>query len=52
VRPLSDNALFQRLPVSHRVCRVYATTNEHDAAVAAALDRLIGPGGRDDLTNM
>jgi hypothetical protein len=52
VRPLADNALFQRLPVSHRVCRVYALSSEHNAALAQALDRLIGPGGGDDLTNM
>lgn len=52
VRPLEDNALFQRLPVSHRVCRIYALSNDHNAELARALDELIGPGGGDDLTNM
>jgi HD superfamily phosphohydrolase len=52
VRPLTDNQLFKRLPVSYRVCRVYSLSSEHDAELAGALDRLIGPGGGDDLTNM
>jgi len=52
VRPLVDNALFQRLPVSHRVCRIYAWSSDHNAELARALDELIGPGGGDDLTNM
>ena len=52
VRPLTTNQLFPQLPVSHRICRVYAEDNRHAAELAAALDRLIGPGGGDDLTNM
>jgi hypothetical protein len=52
VRPLTDNELFKRLPISYRVCRVYALTRDHDAELASALDRLVGPGGSDDLTNM
>jgi hypothetical protein len=52
VRPLVDNALFERLPVSHRVCRIYALSGDHDAELARALDHLIGPGGGDDMTNM
>ncbi|MEZ6111020.1 MAG: HD domain-containing protein [Pirellulaceae bacterium] len=52
VRPLSANQLYKRLPVSHRICRVYARTAEHASALSAALDRLIGGAGADDLTNM
>jgi hypothetical protein len=51
VRPLSANELIDRLPVSHRICRIYAESAEHAAALAAALDELLG-GGDDDLTNM
>jgi uncharacterized protein len=52
VRPLSANQLFDRLPISHRICRVYARSREQAAELAAALDRLLGGAGADDLTNM
>ena len=52
LRPLTDDALFRRLPASHRICRVYATDSTHRNEVAAALDQLLGGGGGDDLTNM
>ncbi len=52
VRPLSANQLFKRLPVSHRICRVYAESDQHAAQIATALDALIGGSGADDLTNM
>lgn len=52
IRPLTANQLFDRLPVSQRICRVYAESREHAAPLAAALDSLIGHGGDDDLTNM
>lgn len=51
-RSLHDSELFRQLPTSYRICRIYAETNEHDAALSAALDALLGPGGEDDLTNM
>lgn len=51
IRPLTANQLFQKLPVSQRICRVYAESLEHAAAIATALDSLIG-GQTDDLTNM
>jgi len=51
-RPLTDDELYRRLPTSHHICRIYARRAEHAAPLATALDRLIGPGGRDDLTNM
>jgi hypothetical protein len=51
VRPLSANELFRRLPISHRLCRVYAHTTDHAPQIAAALDALLG-GAVDDITNM
>ena len=52
VRPLSDNQLFRHLPVSSRICRVYTQDHAADAAIARAIDGLIGSTAPDDLTNM
>lgn len=52
IRALTANQLFQRLPVSQRICRIYAHDRAHAAELAAALDTLIGQPGEDDLTNM
>jgi uncharacterized protein len=52
MRALTDDQLFRQLPVSHRICRIYARTDDHADLLAAALDALVGPGGGDDLTNM
>jgi HD superfamily phosphohydrolase len=52
VRPLRANQLYDRLPVSQRICRIYAHSQQHGPELAAALDSLIGDGGEDDLTNM
>ncbi|HZZ73627.1 MAG TPA: HD domain-containing protein [Pirellulales bacterium] len=52
IRPLTDDQLFRQLPISHRICRIYAEDAAAAAELTAALDRLIGPGGSDDLTNM
>jgi HD superfamily phosphohydrolase len=52
VRPLTDDQLFRHLPLAHRICRVYAESDDHAAEIAAALDRLIGPNAMDDVTNM
>lgn len=51
-RPLTDDQLFRQLPLSHRICRIYAQDESCAGQLAAALDALIGPGGSDDLTNM
>jgi len=51
-RPLIDDQLFRQLPLSHRICRVYAQDEKHHGELAAALDRVIGPGAEDDPTNM
>ncbi len=52
IRPLSAHQLYRRLPVSHRICRIYARRRDHDAELTAALDQLVGGVGEDDLTNM
>ncbi len=52
VRPLSDDQLFGQLPFSHRLCRIYARSDEHTAEISAALDTIAGPGAQDDPTNM
>ncbi|HEY2841534.1 MAG TPA: HD domain-containing protein [Pirellulales bacterium] len=52
ITPLADDDLFRRIPLSYRICRVYAQTHEHDAVLAAALDSLVGPTAVDDRTNM
>jgi uncharacterized protein len=51
-RPLDDDLLYRALPVAHRICRIYAEDQRFATQITAALDRLIGPGGADDLTNM
>jgi hypothetical protein len=52
VRPLIAHQLYERLPVSHRICRVYVQDGRHAGLLASALDALIGGGAADDLTNM
>lgn len=52
VRPLTNNELFERLPVSHRICRVYAPSYEHVKAISEAFHALVGGRGSDDATNM
>jgi uncharacterized protein len=51
VRPLSADEFYRRLPISHRLCRVYAANTEHAPQIAAALDQMLG-GAVDDVTNM
>lgn len=51
VRPLTAHEFYKRLPVSHRLCRIYAPTDAHAPLIAAALDQLLG-GTIDDVTNM
>ncbi|HEY2761814.1 MAG TPA: HD domain-containing protein [Pirellulales bacterium] len=51
-RSLDDDLLYRNLPIAHRICRIYAEDQQHAAEITAGLDRLIGPGGIDDLTNM
>ena len=55
IRRLTDDELYKHLPIIQLVCRVYLPKGappEHAAAVAGALDALLGSAGEDDLTNM
>jgi hypothetical protein len=52
IRSLDDRELFRRIAISFRICRVYALDHRHNAELSAALDRLTGAGGTDDITNM
>jgi hypothetical protein len=51
-RPLADDQLVRQLPLSHRICRIYAESLDHADALTQAMNSLMGPGGSDDLTNM
>ncbi|MGO8746537.1 MAG: HD domain-containing protein [Thermoguttaceae bacterium] len=52
IRNLDDRELFRQLPVSYRVCRIYAEDHAHNVELAAAMDQLVGTGSADDATNM
>lgn len=52
IRPLHAHELYERLPVAHRICRVYCRHLEQRAVIAAAMDRLAGDETLDDPTNM
>ncbi len=52
VRPLESHRLYDRQPVSHRICRVYSTSRELDVVITSALDSLLGGEPVDDLTNI
>jgi hypothetical protein len=52
VCPLVTHALYKRLPVSYRICRVYAESQDHAAPIRQAMDALFGGAAVDDATNM
>jgi len=52
IRSLDARELFRQIPVSFRICRIYAESSEHNAALAAAIDQLLEGSGADDTTNM
>ncbi len=52
IRRLDDRELFRQIPLSYRICRIYAEDNHHNAELAAIMDRLIGTDTADDITNM
>ncbi len=52
IRPLTTHGLYQRLPISHTIARVYAHNTQHEGIFAKILDDLLGAPGEDDLTNM
>lgn len=52
IRRLDDRELFRQIPLSYRICRIYAEDESHNGELAAVMDRLIGADVADDLTNM
>ena len=52
IRSLDDRELFRQIPLSYRICRIYAEDDRHNRTLAAAMDRLIGGGHADETTNM
>jgi HD superfamily phosphohydrolase len=52
IRSLDDQTLFRQLPMSYRICRVYAEDHCHQRELVAAMDRLTGISAPDDVTNM
>lgn len=52
IRNLDERELFRQLPLSYRVCRIYAETSDHSLELARAMDQLIGADVADDVTNM
>lgn len=52
VRPLSTHELYQKLPISHTIARIYAHDYEHQAALTRAMDQVLGTASQDDFTNM
>lgn len=51
-RSLTDSELFRQIPLSYRICRVYAESRRYANALAAAMDALVGTSASDDKTNM
>lgn len=52
VVPLQASALYKRLPVSQRTCRVYTRDPAHAPAIVSAMKALTSSHGVDDPTNM
>ena len=52
IRSLDDRELFRQIPLSYRICRIYAEDDSHNAELAAAMDRLTRDSHTDETTNM
>jgi uncharacterized protein len=52
IRPFTTHGLYQLLPISHTIARVYAHDLTHQSVIANVLDELLGAPAEDDLTNM
>lgn len=52
IRRLDERQLYRQLPMSYRICRVYAENTEHRRELAKALESLVGGSAIDDDTNM
>ncbi len=52
IRSLEDHELFRQIPVSSRICRIYALDHRYNRELARAMDELLGASRADDATNM
>jgi hypothetical protein len=52
VRSLDARELYRQIPLSYRICRVYALNMDHASEIAAAMDSLLSEDLADDVTNM
>jgi hypothetical protein len=52
IRSLDEREMFRQLPLSYRICRIYAEDGRHKAELARAMDELVGADTADDTTNM
>jgi len=52
IRSLDDRELFRQIPVSSRICRIYALDGRHNLELARAMDDLLSGSRADDATNM
>lgn len=52
IRSLDDQSLFRQIPMSYRICRVYAEDHQHQAELSRAMEHLTGIAAADDVTNM
>jgi HD superfamily phosphohydrolase len=52
IRSLDAREMFRQIPMSYRICRIYAEDAQHNAELAAAMDSLLGDAVVDDVTNM
>ncbi|MHC4403715.1 MAG: HD domain-containing protein, partial [Planctomycetota bacterium] len=44
IRSLDDRELFRQIPLSYRICRIYAEDDEHRRVLATAMEQLIEGG--------
>ncbi|WP_040351691.1 HD domain-containing protein [Blastopirellula marina] len=51
-KPLTSDQIFRSLPISRKICRIYARNTDHAPQLSTALDALFGGNRVDDLTNM
>jgi len=52
IRSLDDRELFRQIPLSYRICRIYAEDDRYKSELAQVMNRLTASGNEDDLTNM
>ncbi len=52
VRDLDAHGLYEQLPISHTIARIYTRQGEYSGPLSNVLDQLLGSACEDDLTNM